>query len=261
MASLGSSLAGAEADPQDKRLVVGYSHWPPFFVTEADGSIRGVNADLIDAALTPLGYSIEFIPLPWTRGLHGLLTGKVDILASATHTQRRAEYAYYSAPYYRERYALYSREPSSELFSGRSLVELLQQGFRLGVYQGTVYDDRVMQLIGDPKYQSQIVIQTDFNRNYRMLARGRIDGFIQETSEFAYHINTLVTASEDASAVVPILFFSAVPQHLMFSKKNSNWQAVQDFNQGLARLIESGQYQRIFARWHASAWQLDVESP
>ncbi|BFM09396.1 hypothetical protein GCM10025791_31500 [Halioxenophilus aromaticivorans] len=247
-----SSAEQAPPNPPHKTLKMGYSHWPPFFIKRRDGRVSGINAEIITAALEPAGYTIEFVDVPWTRGLRGLLTGSLDIIPSASFTRERSQYALFSKPYYQEQYVLYVRAKDQTRFAEQSLAQLLEQGFRLGVFRGTDYGANTMSLLQQTQYKAQITEQTQMDGNYRMIKRDRLDGFIQEHSDYLYHRQN----NQMGEDIVPLLDITAIAQHMMFSKARDNSQAVEDFNQGLSQLIADGQYQRIFQTWQGNAWML-----
>ncbi len=95
---------------------MGYSHWPPFFIKQNNGTVGGVNADIVKAALEPAGYSIEFVEVPWTRGLRNLLMGRLDMIPSASFTEARSRYAYFSDAYYQEQFVLYVSQKDAEKY-------------------------------------------------------------------------------------------------------------------------------------------------
>jgi len=250
---LGLSCGALDALAETKTLKVGFASWPPFFIKNADDSVAGVNAEILHAALAPQGYEIVFQELPWSRSLRGVLTGTLDVVTSATKTPERENFAYFSNSYYRERFELYVLAENGQLFADQSLEELMKRGFRLGIFRGSAYGGIIAPVLTEPTFQAQISEQDDEESNYRMLLSGRIDGFIEESSEYAYR---LPNASRDEH-IVSLLALDEVLQHIMFSKLSTSPQVVADFNRGLTRIVSSGEYRQIFTRYNANAWMLD----
>ncbi|WP_317932442.1 transporter substrate-binding domain-containing protein [Halioxenophilus sp. WMMB6] len=244
------SLVMAEAQP--KKLVVGYALWPPFTLEDERGQLSGVDIEILTQALADYDYSIEFQKLPFTRRLQGLSAGTVDVVNSATLTSDRAAYAYFSEPYYSEKYQLYVRPEDHAKFANKSLNELLDQGFQIGIERGSSYDDSFNTILANSDYRAQIHAVPSMQQNYRKLLSNRIDGFIHESSSFTYQ----QAMNHNTMDVVPLLSSDEVYQHFMFSKISTNEQLLRDFNEGLKKLRESGEYTKIFQRHAAEPWML-----
>ena len=242
----------ALSEPQ--KLVMGYTDWLPFYSVDNQGQVYGVDIEIITKALAPFGYEVEFKPMPWTRRLHGLSSGGVDIVSSASLDPERTQYAYYSAPYYREQYVLYALRENQDKFKGKSLKELLNSGFRLGYYRGSAFTTELDQLLQSDAYRKQIHPATGFELLYRQLKSNRLDGFILEQS--AHQRQNL--SEKLLLQTVPLITLAEVKQHYIFSKLSTTQNLVEDFNRGLAQLMASGEYQRIFERYQANSWMLPL---
>ena len=68
--------------------------WYPFSFAE-NGVSKGVHVDIVNLALTNLGYTPTFDPLPWKRCLFTTKNGEYDGLIGASYKPERAEFLYY----------------------------------------------------------------------------------------------------------------------------------------------------------------------
>lgn len=68
--------------------------WYPFTYTE-NRVPKGVHIDVVNRALTQLGYEVKFSPRPWKRCLNEVEQGRVDGVVSASWKPQRARFLHY----------------------------------------------------------------------------------------------------------------------------------------------------------------------
>lgn len=222
----------ASADP----FRVGFgTHKPPYIF---EGESRGLEYDLVAAALRSVGYEIEAYYAPMER-LH-LMLRRGDIDCIATTNEQSGVAAYYSVPYihyHNVAVALASRQYSIASIAdlGRYSVSAFQRArFLLGPEFQRMAE-------ANPNYREEA---QQITRN-RLLFSGRIDVVIADFRILRY-FNLEVMDQVDVSQPLrqyPIL--APTPYQLGF-----RFQLQRDrFNKGLAAIRRSGEYQTIERRY------------
>jgi len=237
------------AETISNTLRCGWYHWDPYQHTVNQGELRqltGLDVQLVRAIFDRMGYEVLYDEVTWKQHQIDLKEGKRDIAAGAFRNAERASYAYYSAPYRTETDVLYVRQEDAARFRFKDPDELMrlftQHSARLGVVDGFYYGPTVMRYIEDPVNASRIVEVGNEVLNFENLLAGKIDGFI---------IDRLVAATltwrhgwqTKVAEISPPVFSASI--HVIFSKKSTKPELVDEFNRNLAEIRDSGTYGRI----------------
>lgn len=207
--------------------------------------LTGMDVELLGAIAQKLGMEIKYEHVAWAQQQKDLQEGKRDVLIGATFTLERAKYAYFSKPYRFEENSLFVKEFSPKTLTFNTIPELLAQArlqnFRLGVIDGFVYGDPLINSFINDSAQEDIVYKyKDTLRCLQALIRGEIDGFIADRVVVAATI-----LSRKASNIKEIPLDVKVPIHLMFSKKTVPIETVNRFNQKIDKLVNTVEYKDI----------------
>lgn len=87
-------VMGVQANAETITVCSDNNFWYPFTLTE-NGKAAGLHIDIINTALTNLGHTVKFRPLPWKRCLDEAKNGQVDGVATASYKDKRAEFLRY----------------------------------------------------------------------------------------------------------------------------------------------------------------------
>ena len=79
-------------------LVMGWDPWEPYQYEIAGGQVFGLDVDLLTAVVRNSGCDIEFQKGSWRELLQQLKDGEIDLLAGATQTAERDDFAYFTKP-------------------------------------------------------------------------------------------------------------------------------------------------------------------
>ena len=96
--------AVAQADP--RIFTVGWETWEPYQFPASDGSVTGVDVEILRAALGTKDVKAKFESMPWKRILGAVQSGDVDLTMGATKTDERLVFARFSEPYRTDRSVL-----------------------------------------------------------------------------------------------------------------------------------------------------------
>ncbi len=227
-------------------LKLGWDPWAPYQYLTPEDEVKGLDVDLISAMAAEAGCDITFVQDNWMNLLNGIRNGDIDILGGATRTDSREEFGLFSDNYRHETFSLYIRPDESEKFADKNLKGLLEAGFRLGVTQDYLYCPQINVLQDDEKFSSQFVSVPITEVNYYNLTEGYIDGFLEDPFVAAFTIRRKGLQGQIEALALEI---SSGDVSIIFSKQSVKEETVQLFNNALAKLKETGEYDRILAKY------------
>ena len=119
----------------EKPLVVGMElQYPPFEMSEIDGTPSGVSVDFAKALGKYLGREVKIENIAWDGLIPSLKTNKIDlIISSMTITDERKKTIDFSIPYAQSNLAILTN-PSSGV---KNIKDLDQKGKKIAVKKGT----------------------------------------------------------------------------------------------------------------------------
>ncbi len=231
---------------EDCVLTMGWDPWEPYHFEDVDGSIRGLEIDLVQSIAAGADCRIEFERGPWDALLKGLTDGSIDLLGGATATSEREDFARFSAPYREESFRLFLRTGDRETFAGKQLADLLASGMRVGITQSYVYGAEVAALQDDPAHAERFIESSEAEFNFVALVENAVDGVLEDP----YVASAILRRRgwQDTVEAHPLDLGSSEVS-LMFSRASVEEQTVERFNRSLAALRASGELDRIIARY------------
>jgi polar amino acid transport system substrate-binding protein len=247
----GALAAGGAPGAETKRstdpgclLRVAWEPYDPYTFVNSDGILTGADIELIKAVAQEIGCELSFRGMPWNRILLEIQKGAVDVTSSASWTEERNEWAWFSAPYRKPEVALFVRDGESRKHQLTSLAEIPRAGFRLGLIEGYFLGDEVASLMADPAFAILVEGAADYAVNLTKLLHGRIDGFLVD-DVLVLHAEARALGVLDAVERHP-LQIEGVNLHYMFSRQSVPRDIVEAFDQALARMRAEGELDRIF---------------
>jgi len=239
----------AFSQQESKVLRSGWYQWDPYqyeVVKDELKHLTGLDVQLLKAIFGRMGHELQIDPVDWKQHQQDVKDGYRDIAAGAFRSKEREQYAYYSIPYRSEKDMLYVRKGEERAFKFKTvdeLIKILDTGsFKLGVIDGYFYGGPLMQYINDPRNGDKIVKVKDDRQNFTNLFEGKID---------AFPIDHLVGATlgwrhgwQKSVVEMPTPVFEDTI-HVIFSKKSTAPELVEQFNQTLLQMQASGQYNKV----------------
>lgn len=243
---IGFSLITPQAIKAEQRvLTVAWEQWEPFAYKDQHSNLVGLNVEIIKTIFEPQGFTVEFIEMPWARALSFFKHGKIDLLHSVMKTVEREQFARFSAPYQKETYLLYVPKDKATSYAITQLKDIAEQFLYIGVQRNYLYGEEYDRLIKLPEFKKHIEEVTTNQQNHEKLLAGRIDGFIQEASR----VTTMGKSSGISEKVTPIFTVDTNKLHMVFSKASTSNELVENFNEGLQRIMADGTYQKLFKKY------------
>jgi polar amino acid transport system substrate-binding protein len=219
-------------------LHVGFgTHKPPYVF---EGEPRGLEYELVDGAARNAGFVVTAYYAPMER-LHLMLRrGEIDAITT-THERSGVE-AFYSdvyIHYHNAAVALARRGYRIERIAdlGRHSVSAFQ---RARVLLGPEFERMAM---NNPRYREEAL---QINRN-RLLYSGRIEVVVGDKRIIRYFNREVADQVDVNQPLTWFELFPPTPYRVGFRRQEQR----QRFDEGLRRLRESGEYQRIEQRYLA----------
>ena len=190
--------------------------------------------DLTRAIARVMGLKVEIRLGEWSELHRALQTGTIDVLQGMSYSQERARLADFSPPHTIVHHSLFARRggaksPTLTGLSGKEIV---------------VLNDGIMQeFLHARKVGARIIPAQTHADVLRLLASGKYDYALMAKLPGQYLIRELGLANLEAVGD-PV---SA--ENYCFAVNKGNAQLLARFNEGLAILKNTGEYQRIYTKW------------
>lgn len=241
------TIAAIEPVPApDCYLTLGWDPWEPYHFMGPGGDVIGLDIDLVGAMAEHADCELSFRQDNWVNLLRMLQHGDLDLLLGATRTEEREAFAYFSAPYRTESFELYVRPDDIDLYQGKPLETLLDEGFRIGVTQGYIYSGNISHLQAEDRFADQFIDAPIGEISFTNLLDHHIDGFLEDP--FVCAAIARRRGWQDQIEPLPLDLESG-EVHIMFSRETVEESVVARFDEALDMLQTSGQYEAIRERY------------
>ena len=246
-----SSKENTEKSDQQKvvascELILGWDPWEPYQYLTPDDQVKGLEIELIQSLARQVGCDVKFEQGEWVDLLESLQIGKIDMLGGASKTEAREVFAHFSIPYRHESFVLYLLTENMENYAEKSIYELMNEKFRLGVTEDYIYGDAISAIQDKETYQSQFVTVPITEVNYYNLVQGNIDGFLEDPFVAGYTIKRKGLSSKISASGIKV---HSGDVSIMFSKVSITPERVEQFNAALDSIKDSGEYKKILDKY------------
>ncbi len=216
------------------KLSVGtLSDAPPSICVNSQGAFTGFDNELLRAVAAKLGLQIEFTGTEFAGLLAQVANGRFDVGSSnITTTDARRQLVGFTNGY---DFGYFSLVVPSNSAIG-SFTDL-NSGTRVGVVQGTVQDEYVVnELHLDP------VKFPDYNTAYANLKSGQIDAWVAPSAQAVGAIKP-----GDATTIAQNTF--SLNNFAAWAVRKDNQPLIDALNAGLDAVIADGTYARLYEDW------------
>ena len=231
-----STEAGQKATPKKKKYKISSdSSFAPFVFQNDQSKYTGIDMELIKAIAKDQGFTLEISNPGFDAAVSDVQNGNADgMIAGMTVTDARKATFDFSDPYYTTNSILAVQE-SSKISSYEDL-----KGKTVGVKNGTASQTFLEE--NKSKYGYKIKTFSDGASMYDSLNSGSVAAIMDDEPVIKYAIK------QGRKFKTPI---EGTPSgQLAFAvKKGENPELIEMFNNGLANLKKSGQYQKILDKY------------
>ena len=242
-----STKAGQKATPKKKKYKISSdSSFAPFVFQNDQSKYTGIDMELIKAIAKDQGFTLEISNPGFDAAVSDVQNGNADgMIAGMTVTDARKATFDFSDPYYTTNSILAVQE-SSKISSYEDL-----KGKTVGVKNGTASQTFLEE--NKSKYGYKIKTFSDGASMYDSLNSGSVAAIMDDEPVIKYAIK------QGRKFKTPI---EGTPsgQTAFAVQKDSNPELIEMFNNGLANLKESGEYQKILDKYLSSDSEEATES-
>jgi signal transduction histidine kinase len=234
---IGPAISNAQA--KDRELIVGSEvDFPPFALGQADSEPDGFTVELWTAVAKEMGLKYEFRVRPFDELLGDFREGRIDVLINLAYSNKRAEFAEFSAPHVVSYGTFFARRGTPTFASEREL-----------------YDKEIVILKGDllhdysriSGYNSLIPVNS-IEAGMRLLAEGKHDGMLISRLAGLQSVKQLgLTSIEPIGPPI-----RGVVQRFGFAAGKGNSELIAVMNEGLAITRSNGTYGTIYDKWFSA---------
>ena len=178
--------------------------------------------------------------------LTALRSGQIHVLAGATRTPGREQFAHFTAPYRDEAFKIFVRSEDLDRYENADLGELLRRNMRLGLVSEYVYGEEIASFTEDLTYGDQFQHALIPEVNYDRLLSREIDGLIDDPAVAAAILRRR-GLEDDLSALDLSLGKDEV--RLMLSKASVDDALKERLDAALEAFRRDGAYQKIVSRY------------
>ena len=234
-----TTSAWQKATPvKSKYVIASDSSFAPFVFQNSSNQYTGIDMDLIKAIAEDQGFEIEITNPGFDAAINAVQSGQADgIIAGMSVTDARKETFDFSDSYYTANTILGVKE-SSTISSYEDL-----NGKTVGVKNGTASQTFLTE--NQSKYGYKIKTFADGSSMYDSLNTGSIDAVMDDEPVLKYSI------SQGQKLKTPIEG-TPIGETAFAVKKGSNPELIEMFNNGLANLKASGEFQKILDKYLAT---------
>ena len=234
-----TTSAGQKATPvKSKYVIASDSSFAPFVFQNSSNQYTGIDMDLIKAIAKDQGFEIEITNPGFDAAINAVQSGQADgMIAGMSVTDARKETFDFSDSYYTANTILGVKE-SSTISSYEDL-----NGKTVGVKNGTASQTFLTE--NQSKYGYKIKTFADGSSMYDSLNTGSIDAVMDDEPVLKYSI------SQGQKSKTPIEG-TPIGETAFAVKKGSNPELIEMFNNGLANLKASGEFQKILDKYLAT---------
>ena len=225
-----------EKQTGDCQFTIGFDSWEPYQYADVGGKTSGLDIELVSSVISKMNCSVSYRQDTWVALLNELKEGQVDMLLGASKTPDREQFALFSAPYRMEEFSLYIRKDDS-YSDWSSVSDFIQNGSRIGIVEDYYYGPEVSMLLEGSVTSEYFSPGIMGELNIARLLDHDIDGFLEDSFVGASLLRRKALSDYIVAHGITIQTGDA---YVMFSKKSVSEEQVNQFNQHLAGIKNSG---------------------
>jgi polar amino acid transport system substrate-binding protein len=232
-----SEPACADTPPPAARNVIivgGDRDYPPYEFIDKNGQPSGYNVELTRAIADVMGMRVQFRLGGWSEMRGALQSGKVDVLQGMSYSAERTREVDFSIPHTIVNHAIFARSDSPMV---NSLEEL--DGKSVAVHRSGIMHDYLVQ----SGFRGRLELTDTPADAIRFLAAGKTDFAVVAIVPGMYLIRELKLTN-----VLPVVRNVATHRYC-YAVDKGNGELLSRFNEGLAILKKTGQYEAIYNKW------------
>lgn len=240
-------LLSPSSDARACELRLGWDRFEPFQMAAEEGDPIGLDMEIYRIILAKASCKIsEYRNAPWTRLLHEIATGRIDVIMSANYTTERTEFGHYSAPYREVTHAAFVYSASTALPSRLPIATILRDRPMIGVYRNAYMPPIVQKEIDAAKARNNLYEGRSFEKMLQLVKLGRLGVMITEVVDPEF---TFTPVREDPGFKVIEIDGTRQNLHYLYSRKSVPPETVARIDEAIKGVVGSDEYKRLFAKY------------
>ncbi len=236
------------AEENFKTLTAVSKSSPPMFYNE-NGTVTGIDVEVIQFVAKKLGYKVEFIDEPWEKALIDTKQGKFDFIFEADINEERKNFFYFTRPTMQLKMAFYKSKNLNFFYS--SLDSFSK--YIVGIGNGFVFENRLQTYIDRKIYQIYNISGNDTDiQGLLKAAFKQVDFYICPSLTGQFIINKkrkIFPELLSLDYIEPESLEGSWPR-LAFSKARENsLQLSQNFDKELMKFLSTPDFNKIVRKY------------
>ncbi|WP_163830940.1 substrate-binding periplasmic protein [Spartinivicinus ruber] len=237
-----SSITYAQC--QKKTFLIAWNYYEPFLYQNENKEVVGLDVVVIKNVFKRASCNYHFIEMPWKRSLVEIEQGNLDMLPTASITEERKKYAFYSKSYRDEEYRIIIRKGEAERWQLSKLSDVVGLQMRVLIELGAWFGDEFNTARQDKRFKKLLLERPMIdNKALRMLLASYVDGILMEPPTAKY--KAAEQGILDKIEVHPYIV-NADPVFFMFSKKTVSQEDIKIINKALLEYKKTTDYKQLY---------------
>ena len=220
---------------KQKIVVASSNNFPPLNILNEDNELEGFGRDISDAVFRELGIQTERIhSSKWTEVLKWLDSGRADVIHDTGYTPDRESYLDFTQPIITMDEVIFVRNEQLDIHDLKSLA-----GKKVACVNKHITHIYLQKF----DWINCHTVATPIEGVHALLS-GRVDAYIYPREIILYHLQNLGVRGK-------VKITGDVLRQLDWSMtvKRGNTELVQLLNQGIKKIKENAEYDRIYNKW------------
>lgn len=224
---------------KDKYIIASDTAYAPFEFENEKGEYVGIDTDLLKRIAELQGFNLEFQFIGFSSAIQSIEAGQADgLMAGMTITDERKAKFDFSESYFDSGIQLATEKGNKKIKSYKDL-----KGKTVGAKIGTESATFLESIKDENGFKIKLLDSTD--AMHSALEVGAIDAFMDDYPTISYGI------TQGKKLATPIARETG-GKYGFAVKKGKNPELIEMFNEGLAELKRTGEYETIMAKYLAS---------
>ncbi|MFH0781417.1 MAG: transporter substrate-binding domain-containing protein [Pseudomonadota bacterium] len=215
-------------------IVGGDRDYPPYEFLDKDGQPSGYNVDLTRAIAEVMGMKVEFRLGAWSDMRTALKNNEVAVLQGMSYSEERTAEVDFSTPHAIVNHAIFARGDSPVVSSLKDL-----DGKSVAVHHSGIMHD----FLAKAGFSGPLTLTDTPAEALRQVAAGNTDFAIVAIVPGIYIIRELKLSN------LTTVVRNVATHRYCYAVKKGDVELLSRFNEGLAILKKTGQYELIHNRW------------
>lgn len=241
------SVWSNSARGDDCSFRVGWAPYEPFQISDEKGGATGLDVEIFEHIVADSGCSIaEYREAPWTRLLIEVEQGRVDVVLSASFTEERDAFGYYTESHRAVRYVGFVHTSQAIPQRVQTINEILSDDPIIGTYRNAYLPPFVAEEVEKAALANRVILADSYDKLFDLLTKDRLGVVISEVADIT--VNFDKAESDDNIQGIEIEG-SEDKVHFLFSRKTTSPDTVARISAQVTEFVKTDDYRALFRKY------------